>query len=551
MVSLCIGAQTISDPASELQRQDRQRQELRQRIEVQPWSPSTGVRQTPEHQRLPQEQPCVPIDRIEIHGTLLLPELNAALLGVQADDPPQGRCLGDQAITLLVQRAQEALMEGGYITSQVQVLDQNLKSGILVFQIKEGRISAVRPAQEGKRLPKLAWAFETSDILNLRDIEQSSDNLRRLPSLRPRIQIEAGQEPGTSDVLVALDAQRPLRLGLAMDDGGSKTTGKIQGNATLSWDNPLGLSDMAYITEGHDLGGRNNGLRGSANQIFHYSIPWGYWLLGATWSSNSYHQTVYGPYESYRYSGTSSQKELSLQRVLHRNGQSKTTATVKGFLRQSNNYIADLEVLVQRRRTAGWEANLQHLHYFESGTLNAQMAYRRGTGAFGAQPAPEEITGQGTGHMQLMTGSVHWATPFKLGEEIFQYSNQFQWQWSQTRLTPQDRFCVGGRYTVRGFDDQQTLCGDRGQLWRQELSTALPAWPAWQGYAALDAGRTTTPGQKDAYKLSGAALGLRGMVQWQEQYRLQFDFFVGKPLSRPDGFTSASYTTGVSMRADF
>jgi hemolysin activation/secretion protein len=546
-----ICAQTIPDQTQELQRQDRQRQELRQRIEVQPWTPSTGLRQTPVYQRLPEEAPCVVIEHVEIQGKLLFAELHSALLGVQADDPPAGRCLGQQGITLLTQRVQEALVERGFITSQVHVPEQDLKSGVLTLHIWEGRIAQVRSEQEGEPLPKLAWAFESADVLNLRDVEQSLDNLHRLPSLRPRIEVEAGQKPGTSDVVVELGAQRPLRLGVAVDDGGNTTTGKIQGNATLSWDNPLGLSDMAYITKGQDLGGRDNGPRGSANQIVHYSVPMGYWLLGATLSDNSYHQTVYGPYESYIYSGTSSHKELSLQRVVHRDGQSKTTASVKGFLRQSNNYIADLEVLVQRRRTSGWEAGLQHLHYFEAGTLNAQMAYRRGTRAFDALPAPEEVTDQGAGDLQLMTGSIYWAMPFKLGKQALQYSHQFQWQWSQTRLTAQDRFCMGGRYTVRGFDGQQTLCGDRGQLWRQELSTALPNWPAMQAYAAIDAGRTTTPSQAGSYKLSGVALGLKGLFKWQDQYPLQFDFFVGKPLSRPDGFASSSQVTGVSIRADF
>jgi len=543
-------AQTIPDPTQELQRQDRQRQELRQRIEVQPWTPSTGLRQTPQYQRLPEETPCVVIERIEIQGKLLFAALHGALFGVQADDPPAGRCLGQQGITLLIQRVQEALVERGYITSQVHVPEQDLKSGILILQIREGRIAQIRSEQEGEPLPKLAWAFESADVLNLRDIEQSSDNLRRLPSLRPRIQIEAGQEPGTSDVVVDLEAQRPLRLGFVVDDGGNKTTGRIQGNATLSWDNPLGLSDMAYITKGQDLGGRDSGPRGSANQILHYSVPWGYWLLGTTWSDNRYHQTVYGPYESYIYSGTSSQKELSLQRVLHRDGQSKTTASVKGFLRQSNNYIADLEVLVQRRRTAGWEAGLQHLHYMQAGTLNAQIAHRHGSSTAGASEV-DGGSGQTTDNLRLFTGLMQWAMPLNTNGHAWQYSTQVQWQWAQTRLTPQDRFCMGGRYTIRGFDGQQTLCGDRGQLWRQELSTALPNLPTLQGYAALDAGRTTTPGQDGSYKLSSVALGLKGLFKWQDQYPLQFDSFVGKPLSRPAGFASSSQVTGVSMRADF
>ena len=558
LAALHVSAQALPDPTQELQRQDRQRQELRQRTEVQPWTPSTALRHTPEHQRLPDEMPCVVIERIDIQGKLLFAELHGALLGVQADDPPEGRCLGQRGITLLIQRVQEALVARGYITSQVHVPEQNLKSGVLTLQILEGRVAQIRSGPEDQPLPKLAWALESDDVLNLRDIEQSTDNLRRLPSWRPRIQIEAGKAPGTSDVVVDLDAQRPLRLGIAVDDGGNQTTGKIQGHATLSWDNPLGLSDMAYLTKGQDLGGRDNGPRGSANQVLHYSVPWGYWLLGATWSDNRYHQTVYGPYESYRYSGTSSQKEISLARVLHRDASSKTTASVKGFVRQSNNHIADLEVLVQRRRTTGWEAGLQHLHYFEAGTLTAQMAHRQGHASAGT-PEGEGGSGQTIDHIRLTTGFLQWVMPLNTDGHPWQYSTQAQWQWAQTSLTPQDLFCLGSRATVRGFDGQQTLCGDRGQLWRQELATGLPAavheaLPTSKGmqvYAALDAGRTTTPGQEIAYRLSGMALGLRGSHKVNEAYPLQWDVFVGKPLARPDGFTTSKHTAGFALRAEF
>lgn len=550
---------SIPDPSQELQRQDRQRQELRQRLEIQPWSPSGLTTQTPPHQKLPDEQPCALIDRVVITGVLFSHPLQTALSGVNGDDPPFGRCLGRQGVTLLIQRVQQALVAQGYITSHVHVPEQDLKNGELMLHINEGRLARIDAESSDSELPRWVWAVQEGGILNLRDIEQSSDNLQRLPSLKSKIQIEPSEEPGTSNLVVDMQASRPLHLGLSMDDGGIKTTGKLQGNATLSWDNPLGLGDLAYFIQGQDLGDKDTGPRGSRNQVFHYSVPWGYWLLGTTFSDNQYRQTVYGPYESYLYSGISSQKEISLARVLRRDATSKTTASVKGFVRQSNNYIADLEVLVQRRRTAGWETGLQHLHYFESGTLTAQMAYRHGTGALGAEQAPEELTGQGTGRMRLTTGLLHWAMPLNTDGHPWQYSTQLQWQLAQTRLTPQDRFCLGSRATVRGFDGQQTLCGDRGQLWRQELATAspaavheaLPIFKGMQVYASLDAGHTTTPGQDGAYRLSGMAVGLRGAHKVNDAYPLQWDVFVGKPLSHPDGFTTAAHTSGFSLRAEF
>lgn len=496
-----------------------------------------------------------------IQGVLFSVALQTALSGVNRDDLPYGRCIGSQGVTLLIQRVQQVLVEQGYITSHVHVPEQDLNSGELVLQVNEGRVARIR-AESGEEiespLPRLVWAVQEGRILNLRDLEQSSDNLQRLPSLKSKIQIEPGEESGSSDLVVSMQTTRPMRVALSTDDGGSRTTGKLQGNATLSWDNPLGLGDLFYFTKGHDLGSKDKGPRGSRNQIAHYSMPWGYWLLGATFSDNQYNQTVFGPFESYLYRGTSSQRELSLARVLHRNAASKTTASVKGFVRHSNNYIADLEVMVQRRSAKGWEAGLQHLRYFEAGTLTGQMAYRQGDATAGTTEG-EGGTGQSTNRIRLTTGLLHWLMPLNTDGHAWQYNTQIQWQMAQTPLTPQDRFCLGSRATVRGFDGQQSLCGDRGQLWRHELATSLPAaiqkmhsvWSGIQIYAALDAGRTTSSGQANADQLKGMALGLRGSHKVNDAYPLQWDVFVGQPLSHPNGFTTAGRTAGFSLRAEF
>ena len=190
------------DPSRELQRQDRQRQELRERMEVQPWFPSAVPAKTPDHQRLPDEQPCAQIDRVLVRGILSSARLQLAVSGIQADDPPYGRCLGSQGVTLLIQRVQQALAEQGYITSHVHVLEQDLNTATLVLQIDEGRVAQIVAESTEVALPRLVWAVREGQILNLQDIEQSSDNLQRLPSLRTSIQIQPGQEPGTSNLMV-------------------------------------------------------------------------------------------------------------------------------------------------------------------------------------------------------------------------------------------------------------------------------------------------------------------------------------------------------------
>jgi hemolysin activation/secretion protein len=80
---------------------------------------------------------------------------------------------------------------------------------------------------------------------------------------------------------------------------------------------------------------------------------------------------------------------------------------------------------------------------------------------------------------------------------------------------------------------------------------ALPLAKGIQAYVGLDTGRTTTPGQASAYRLSGMAVGLRGAHKVNDAHPLQWDVFIAKPLSRPSGFTTAGHTAGFSLRAEF
>lgn len=209
-------------------------------------------------------------------------------------------------------------------------------------------------------------------------------------------------------------------------------------------------------------------------------------------------------------------------------------------------------MIVQRRRTAGSEFNLQHLRHTAFGTVQLQWVHRKGRDAWGDADLPNTY-----GRQPLRLDQVHvsWSLPLSTGAAAWRYSTQIQGQWARSPLGPQDRLCLGGRYSVRGFDGQQTLCGDRGQLWRNEIAATLPALisplSGTQAYLAIDAGRAMTPGQDDAYRLSGMALGLRGHHKLSDTYPLQWDLFVGRPLSHPEGFTTARRTTGFSLRAEF
>lgn len=501
--------------------------------------------------RLPEdESPCFHIRAVNFKGdddnqfAWLLKYLN----GTGAPDSPVGRCVGAQGIQIVIARLQNALVAKGYITSRIVAEPQNLQSGTLLLTLLLGRINAIRWREGSDSRASLGntLSVQRGDLLNLRDIEQALENFKHIPSAEVDLQIEPATEAGYSDVLIQRSQSFPLRLGLAADDAGFSSTGKYQGSTTLSVDNALGLSDLFYVTLNQDLGA-NHTAQGTRGYTVHYSVPIGYWALGATISRNQYHQTVIGLSQNYVYSGTSGQSEIKLSRVLYRDGAGKVTTNLKAFQRRSNNFIDDTEVLVQRRVVGGWELDLAYRGNFGTTVLDGSLAYKRGTGAFGSIPAPEQAFGEGTSHMGLVIANTSLSFPFAWASRQWMYSGNWRSQWNRTPLSPQDRFVVGGRYSVRGFDGQNSLSAERGWLLRNEIFTSLGA-SGTSLYFGLDhaqlGGASTR--QLAGTRLTGVVVGLRGALK-----KLQFEFFVGTPVRKPSSFSTDPTTVGFNLNLNF
>lgn len=568
-------------------RQQEREQEQRLRLQSAPdIRLQTAAAASP---RLPRdEHPCFRIEAIELIGPASdlattdaspvdLPPgwttwlLNALDAGPDLDDAGQpitprpdadsplfqrsGICLGSQGIAIVQQRAQAALLARGYITSRALVEAQNLNSGRLRLRIIPGRIQALRleslepgtdPATNG--LPPLlasASPARPGDVLNLRDLEQTLENLKRVPTAEADIRIEPGTSPATSDWAVRHHQGFPLRLTLSADDSGSPGTGVYQGSATVSWDAPLGLNDLFYATQNQDLGGGEDGNRGTRGQSLHYSLPWGYWSLGLTHSNSRYFQSVVGLNQTYVYSGTSAISELKLSRVLVRTAVGKTSASLKAFRRRSNNYIDDTEVQIQRRVIGGWEAGLAHRTVLGGASLDGSLSYKVGTGDFGSLPAPEEASGTGTSRFGLTLAELSLLVPLNWQYlPQARYSALLRWQHNLTPLTPQDRFAIGGHYTVRGFDGVNVLSAERGVLLRNEISASIPGGTPLAAFVGLDYGCVDGPSSADlaGKQLAGAVLGLRGA--WRQ---LSYEVFVGTPLDKPQGFRTDNTTAGFNL----
>jgi len=541
--------------AQERERVLREQQERAPDVRLPP-APQAGAAKLPA-----AESPCLPIRELKLRTVAGEPAALAsqfawaldAAAGAEANDSPLARCLGTQGIAIVIKRMQNAVIARGYVTTRVLAEPQDLNTGILTLTLIPGRIRAVR-FSEGSDARGNAWTAlpaKPGDLLNLRDIEQALENFKRVPTAEADIQIEeaktADARPGESDLVISYKQGFPLRLSVFADDSGSKATGKYQGGVTLSYDNWWTLNDLFYVSLNTDLGGGDPGGRGTRGSTVHYSVPLGYWTLGATVSDNRYFQSVAGATQDYVYRGTSSNAEIKLSRLVYRDASRKSTVSLKAFQRRSNNFIDDTEVEVQRRVVGGWELGIGHKEFIGQATLEGNLAYKRGTGAFGSIPSPEEAFGEGTSRFAVVNADANLQLPFKLAGMGLRYNATWRLQHNRTPLTPQDRFSIAGRYTVRGFDGESSLSAERGWLLRNELSTLLGE-TGQEVYIGLDHGEVGGPSSEllVGKRLTGAVIGVRGSFK-----KLQYDFFIGAPVKKPEFFRTASSTLGVSLSASF
>ena len=480
-----LSAQTTIEQQQQIIQQQSIQQQERERSLRETHEPSTDVRLPREigatlSRLLPEgESPCFEVNQITLAGEDA-ETFNFSLADViMGDDLAIGRCLGIQGINIALTRIQNAIIAKGFLTTRVLLSPQDLNAGQLVFTVIPGRIHTIRFAKGTSDRRGRYWSAlpaNEGDLLNLRDIEQALENFKRVPTAEADIQIEpavaTNAKPGDSDIVIRYQQALPFRITLSVDDGGSRATGKRQGTATLSGDNLLTLNDLFYFSVNHDLTSDSD-QHGTRGHTLHYSLPFDYWLVTATTRKNNYHQSVAGANQTFNYSGESSRSELKIYRLMYRDAVRKTSLSLQAYLNTSHNYIDDTEIEVQQRRMAGWQANLIHKEFIGSATLDADLAYRRGTGLFSAMPAPEETFDEGTARPEIITLALSLSQPFTLGEQRLRYNGSWRGQWNKTPLIVQDRFSIGGRYTVRGFDGELTLSSERGWVLRNELGLAL------------------------------------------------------------------------------
>ncbi len=524
-----VRADTASDVFFDQLRRKEQRDEEQRRKEAPP-----NVRLQPElapaeDYKLPREEPCFTINTIRLDGD---PQQNFPWLRPLVDGY-RGQCIGVEGINVVLKRLQRELLARGFITTRVYVPKQDLTTATLTLLVMPGIVRQFRFADDkGRGSWVTAFPSGPGDLLNLRDLEQGVEQMKRLPTQDVDMDIVPGAAPGESDIVIKRKPEKPWRAVLGADNSGSDATGRWQGSATVAWDDPFGINDLLNLSL--NSADRNSMGRAARGNSGYYSFPFGYWTFALSASEYRYHQTVSGINQNFITSGEVHQQDVRVTRLLTRSAASKTSLQCRLIKRKSANFIEDVEIETQRRDTTAAEAALQHRQYVGRATVDIAWAYRHGVAWWGAEDEPDNRpAGSPTTRYALHTVDMNLTLPFSMLGATTRYLATIRGQTTRDTLYGADFFAIGNRYTVRGFDGNQTLAAERGVYIRNELGVAL-GQSEQELYVGLDSGRVGGPsaGGLSGRSLTGTVLGLRGRYNKD----LQYDLSAGWALKKPENF---------------
>jgi hemolysin activation/secretion protein len=456
-----------------------------------------------------------------------------------------GQCIGREGINLIVKGVTGKILERGYSTTRIGIPEQDLSGGTLKLTLIPGMIHELRFADAATAGTwKNAFPTSAGKLLNLRDLEQGLEQMKRIPTQDVDMQIVPANNMGESDIIITVKRSKPWKIIATLDDTGAKGTGKIQAGLQFGWDNPLGANDMLNIGINTDAD-RNNRMRGTQGNNLSYSIPFGYWTTSLSASESTYHQRIEGAASSFVSSGKSQNLEAKINYLFHRDQFGKSSLQFRTAKRWSHSYIDDTEVAVQKRNTTLAEIALIHKHNIGQAQLDATLAYRWGTPWFGAQTDSNNLPSTSPRYRYgLETLDTTLTTPFKIKEHPFNYSATLRAQNTNTALYASEWFSIGNRWTVRGFDGESALGAEKGFFLRNEISMPVPD-TAQSAYLGVDIGKVFGDNVPNLIgdKLAGMAIGMRGALM----KGMTYEIFAGAPLYKPQHYRTEDTAVGFSL----
>ena len=464
---------------------------------------------------LPASKPFL-VREMRIEGNTVfdsatLEALLAPMVGQSLTLPQIGE--GIEAITAYYRAA-------GYPLARTIIPVQVIENGVFRVRVIEanwGRVdltnnSSVQDAVVLRTISDL----QMGSVVRLDTLERATLLLSDLPGVMPRALLRAGQETGSSDLVVEVDPGAPLIGSILVDNFGSRFTGVERSGGNVQWNNPLRRGDTLAANVLDSAGG------GMKYARLAYEIP--VWSPGvqAGLDKSGLQYKLGDSSANLLASGKVDTSSLWLRTALLRSPGTNLNARLSFNSNILQDHVDATGVKTDRTVNL-WSIELngdRQDAWFGQGQNTLGLAGYGGRVGFDDPTA--ETLDAGTAKSEGGFSRATWS--FTRNQSLagrWSALVSLNGQWAQKNLDSSQKFSIGGANSVRAYRSG-VLSGDTGTFGSLTVRYLLPNLPGmeyvgnWQLSGFVDTASVQTnknpwsSGSNEA-SLSGAGVGLN----WQ------------------------------------
>jgi hemolysin activation/secretion protein len=451
--------------------------------------------------------------------------------------PYTNRTLDSQDLEMLRRELTIHYIEKGFINSGALIPDQVVVDGVLRMHVHEGRLDHVEV--EGERWFKesfirdrlLIGSEKPLNIFSLQARLQLLQEDHRVESINA--ELKPGVRLGESLLRVRITEKNPLGAWFVLNNYQSPTVGAERGLMTLAHENLTGRGDILRLTYA-----RSDGLDPEIDA--HYSLPLNPQdtTIALEYRKNDY-RVVEEPFEPLDIVSKTDIYGISVRHPVYRTQNQELSLVLMGEYIENRTFLLAAPFSFSPGPEEGKSCvtalrfSQEWINRSQTRVLATRSRFSLGLDTLGATSRESGIP---DGQYFAWLGQFQWAEI--LNPSGIQMIARMDVQLTDDSLLPVEQMAVGGRYTVRGYRENQLV---RDQALLASLESRIPLVKSFSLADYLDIvpfidyGRAwnknlPTPPIKS---ISSIGLGLRwGVTLASPPVRLQpqFEIYWGYPL---------------------
>lgn len=424
--------------------------------------------------------------------------------------PYSGQEVTLQNLYDIVNALNDLYQQKGYLTCRAYLPPQTIKNGVVEIKIIEGKTGNVHIAgNETTREDYIAGriGLERGSISNINDLNDDLLLFNATNDVQLRITMHAGEEPGTTDYVIAAYEPQKNYINVYVDNAGSESSGEWREGLFWTDRSLSGRRDMLTMS----------GMRSDGTKSFSamYSVPVGRsgTKLGLSYSTNSVHITD-GELEDLDIKGHSNAYGVSLIQPLVVTENLRTEATLDYGYQNSQTDFLGIHWVDDTVKS--YTAGFSMTNYGASSLIYQKHNFRIGDS--------ENIANEEDNFTKYFFNGF-WQKAYQGGQML---SARLDAQWSgDDYLTSAEQFYIGGMYSVRGYEESY-LGGDSGYSASIEYSVPLDKARTTSAYCFFDYGAVYGDSAFDDHVLAGTGIGIKSTID----RKIYTNLTLGVPLMR-------------------